>query len=278
MNRSRTLTVLSAVLVVTGLSAVIALGVQEKTEQVEQVADVITLDAGHVDNYLATLAALSLTDYTTYSADTEDLAATGLDDPELTITVTYMPEDEDASETFVLYLSPDPEQDESDTDVTTAFARVGDSSILYQITGEEYDALMSATTDDMRHTDLLPVDFTEIGAIEATVDGQSYQFTVDDPDEVTFDYDGESVDFTSFRSAFQSLAITEFTDETPGDVLELGLQIQLRDEDETVVEIDFYRYDGSDCLAVVDGQPTGLVSRSDVVDLAEAVNSVVLND
>ena len=38
-----------------------------------------------------------------------------------------------------------------------------------------------------------------------------------------------------------------------------------------------YRYDGTNCIAVVDGEPVSLVSRSLVVDLVEAVNSIVLN-
>ena len=37
-----------------------------------------------------------------------------------------------------------------------------------------------------------------------------------------------------------------------------------------------YRYDGEQCLAMVDGQSVSLVPRSDVVDLIEAVNALVL--
>ena len=42
-------------------------------------------------------------------------------------------------------------------------------------------------------------------------------------------------------------------------------------------QIEFYRYDGNDCLAVVDGEAVSLVERSYVVDLVEAVNAIVLN-
>ena len=41
--------------------------------------------------------------------------------------------------------------------------------------------------------------------------------------------------------------------------------------------MEFYRYDGNYCLAVVDGEPVSLVERSDVVDLVEAVNTIILN-
>lgn len=42
-------------------------------------------------------------------------------------------------------------------------------------------------------------------------------------------------------------------------------------------EIELYRYDGNKCLAVVDGEPVSLVNRSYVVDLIEAVNTIILN-
>ncbi len=44
------------------------------------------------------------------------------------------------------------------------------------------------------------------------------------------------------------------------------------------MSIQFCRYDGAYCLAVVDGQPTALVTRSQVVDLQEAVYAVVLGE
>ena len=43
------------------------------------------------------------------------------------------------------------------------------------------------------------------------------------------------------------------------------------------VQIQLYRYDGTCCLAVVDGDPVSLVLRSDAVDLMEAVRAIVLN-
>lgn len=43
------------------------------------------------------------------------------------------------------------------------------------------------------------------------------------------------------------------------------------------MDIELYRHDGEDCLAVVDGETFALVPRSDVVDLIEAVNAIVLN-
>ena len=43
------------------------------------------------------------------------------------------------------------------------------------------------------------------------------------------------------------------------------------------VELAFYRYNSSDCLVVLNGEPTVSVSRQDVVELVEAVNGEVLD-
>ena len=57
----------------------------------------------------------------------------------------------------------------------------------------------------------------------------------------------------------------------------IRLKVHLELEGDPTVTIDLYRYDGSNCLAVVDGEPVSLVPRSAVVDLVEAVNAIVLN-
>ena len=43
------------------------------------------------------------------------------------------------------------------------------------------------------------------------------------------------------------------------------------------VQIQLYRWDGTCCLAVVDGEPVSLVPRTQAVDLMEAVRAIVLN-
>ena len=62
----------------------------------------------------------------------------------------------------------------------------------------------------------------------------------------------------------------------PADFSDISrLEISL--ENQPTVTLDLYRYDGTSCLAVVDGEPFALVSRESVVDLIEAVNEFALN-
>lgn len=72
------------------------------------------------------------------------------------------------------------------------------------------------------------------------------------------------------------MSAQDFTDEAPTQKEELGMTVTLDSETHPKVQIEFYRYDGEYCLAVVDGAPFALVARSAVVDLIEAVNTIVL--
>ena len=242
------------------------------------------LDTDRVDNYLADLEYLGLTDYLTYTADEGDLAAYGLDHPELRVTVDYTETDEEGNETaqtFSLVVSRDPAQepaaDEEAEDIT-AYARVGESKLIYQISGADYQALMAAGYDDLRHTELLPASLEDLSQVDVTLDGANYTFTLAEGEEgVELSYQDQAVETTDLQTALETLAADSFTDEEPTGVEEVALTVHLDLEDQPTMSIALYRYDGSSCLAVVDGQPTALVARSAVVDLVEAVNVIVLD-
>ena len=69
-----------------------------------------------------------------------------------------------------------------------------------------------------------------------------------------------------------------FTKEQPAEKEEIRLVVYLDNENFPAVEIGLYRYDGNECLAVVDGEPVSFVQRSEVVDVIEAVHRIVLNE
>lgn len=80
------------------------------------------------------------------------------------------------------------------------------------------------------------------------------------------------------EDSLQALTADRFTGEEPTGQEEISFTLHLSLEGEPTVSIQFCRYDGTCCLAVVDGQPTALVTRSQVVDLQEAVYAVVLGE
>ena len=94
--------------------------------------------------------------------------------------------------------------------------------------------------------------------------------------EITWTCNGEPVDVTGIRDKLAALTAEAFTSEAPADQLEISLTLDLNDEDIPQVRIQLYRYDGASCLAVLDGEPAALVAREDVVDLMEAVRTLLL--
>lgn len=261
--------------------------------------DKVPLDTSRVEDYLYTMSSLDLTNYVTYNATEEEIQDCGLDDPEATVQVDYTTEDDDGNDvsgSVTLYVSRDPDeraaaQTETDSQSTddsdaedeeeeeiTAYVRVGSSQILYQITGEEYEALMACGYDDLRHPEVLPADFADISQMDISLEGKDYTITsAGDSDERTYSYQEEELDIADLQTALESLTADSFTSEAPTQKEEISLTVHLDLEGDPTVTIDLYRYDGTNCLAVVDGEPVCLVSRSAVVDLVEAVNSIVLN-
>ena len=254
------------------------------------------LDTSSVDSYLQTISYLSLTDYISYNATEEELLTYGLDTPDLTVMVDYIAEDGDGSEgqdTFVLHISRDPEEkkaeqeavengDEDSTNETvTAYARVGDSQIIYKISSSSYKNLMAASYDDLRHREVFWGDFADVRQIDISLEGAKYIIDSEkEGDERTYIYQGEELEIDDLKKALESLSAlsaNSFTDERPTQREEIQLTVYLDNENYPQISISLYRYDGTDCLAVVNGQPVSFVERTAVVDLIEAVHMIVLN-
>lgn len=239
----------------------------------------LALDTTRVESYLATVEGLSLTDYVTYTAGSADLSAFGLDDPDLTVAVDYT--DEAGKEnTFTLSVARDPAQepqeDEAPEDIT-AYARVGESELIYQISGYSYQSLLAASADDLRHREIFAAEAEEITALTVELEGEGYSLTAEGTGEDrVYRCGGEDFDGYDLESALTGLTASSFTDEAPEGKEEISLTLSLDNENVSAISIQLYRKDGETCLAVVDGVSVALVPRSSVVDLIEAVNAMVL--
>ena len=258
-----------------------------------------------MESYLRAISNLDLSEYVTYNAQEADLATYGLDDPELTVTVQYTPEAEDGeeaeSQTFALSLSRDPEErkaaeaaaeeadaEEADAEETdaqkgeeeeeiTAYARVGESKIIYKISSTSYETLMAAGYDDLRHLKVFTASFDDVTALDISLEGASYTITAQgEGEEKVFSLDGEEIEIDGLQTALEQMSASSFTDEAPSQKEEISLTISLDNEGHPQVQIQLYRYDGEQCLALIDGEPVSLVPRANVVDLMEAVNALVL--
>lgn len=246
----------------------------------------LPLDTDRVRDYLDYIEYLNLTDYVTYNATEENLSAYGLDDPELSVSVSYTSEEDgqEKSDTFVLHVSRDPEEKKSseeqegdEEEEITAYARVGDSKIVYQISSAGYKHLTAASYDDLRHLEVLPAAFENIRQVDISLEESSYTLTSEqDGKEQVWSYQGEELEIDSFRNALNALTADEFTAGKPSGKEEISLTVSLDREAAGEVHIKLYRYDGEHCLAAVDGESVCLVKRADVVELIEAVHAIVL--
>lgn len=251
--------------------------------------ELLPVNAQEINSYLATITELNLTNYVTYTADDALLAQYGLDEPELTITVDYTPEEE-ASESFVLQVGC-VEQDEkkaSDSESsssTIAYARVADSDIIYQLDSNDYHLLSACSYDDLRRQNLIPADFEDVVQIDVNLDGNTYVIQADPANEKRdengnriFSYNKETTDIFNIKNRLTALQTEKFTTDFSTDTQELGLMLHLNLEGNPQVQVSLYRYDGSYCSAAVDGKPVGLVARDKVVNAAEAFHTIVLGE
>lgn len=263
--------------------------------------DLSPLDTEKVDQYLSALSGMSQDTYVTYKATDEELATYGLDDPELSATIAYTVteenedgEQEERSETFSFALSRDAEtkaapaeetdEAEETTDSeeaaegkTSAYVRIGDSPIIYQISESSYEALMACSYNDLRHDAVYSGDFSDITGFDLTLDGKTYSITSEEEDDSrTFSYDGEEITITDVQTALEAVTATGFTSDAASGEEELALTLHLDNAQFPTLELVFTRMDGESCLVSIDGTPTTTVDRSTVVDLVEAFNEIVL--
>jgi hypothetical protein len=244
----------------------------------------VPLDSDNVSSYLSSIHSLKFSNYVSYNVTDEELEAYGLATPELTITVSQAADDNgETAEPFVLKVGRNQEElaakeeaeaaGNTSTTTVTAYVRVGDSQIVYQISESSYEALTAVSYDDLRHEEVLTADFASITQIDISLEDELYTITVNDS---VYSYQEEEISISTLQSKITALKAAEFTDEVPTGKEEISLTFYLDNENYPQVTVTLYRYDGTNCIAVVDGEPVCLVARTSVVNLIEAVNAIVL--
>lgn len=163
-----------------------------------------------------------------------------------------------------------------------SYVRIGESQIVYKVSEYNSNRLRAVSYNELRHREVLPADFEDIYQIDVTLEGSDYTIAVDGEkdDERIWKYQEDEVAIDALQDALETLDAeysSDFLSDDPTGKEEIRLTVHLDNENHPKVDIELYRHDGEDCLAVVDGETFALVPRSDVVDLIEAVNAIVLN-
>ncbi len=267
----------------------------------------LPLDTKRVKAYLKDMTNLDMTDYVTYCATDSEIKKYGLDAPDFTVSVDYTYKDDQKQEiadTFVMSVACDKSDDEltallakekdaSDADKDNdqekddvkavgeeivAYARVGESKIICQLTLDQYEKVVAMTYDDLRHLEVITADFAEVNQIDVSLDGKEYTITAtgDEKDREYYLHD-EKIDGKDWESAVVALKAEDFTDEKATGKEEISFTLHLDQKANAEIAVSFYQYDGEDCLTTIDGESVGLVPRALVVDAIESINAIVLN-
>lgn len=245
----------------------------------------LPLKTSNVNGYVNTVEGLPLSDYASYNVTEEELTAFGLSNPALSADIQYENENGD-SRTFTFSIGQNQEElkaaENDENAVVTCYFRVGQSQIVYTITQSKYDALLAASYNDLRHNEVLTADFADVTSMDITLENATYSITSsqeEDKDERHYFYQDEELEeleLSTLRTAARSMRADSFTDEKASGKVEISVTYYLDNETHPQVQITLYRYDGTNCLAVVDSKSVCLVPRTSVVDLIEAVNAIVL--
>ena len=202
-------------------------------------SELLPLDTLNVKAYLDTVTNLNFGQYMTYHATDEELAKYGLDQPDLTMTMEYEVKNNDKE----------------------------------KVEAKEFVLHIS------RDPEVFTANIEDIKSIDISLEGNDYTLTAKkENDETVWYYNDKKVEADKFETALSGLNVSKFTDKEPSQKEEIGLTIHLDNKTYPEVTVELYRYNGSSCLAVLDGKPLALLDRSHVVDLIEAVNAIVLNE
>lgn len=254
-----------------------------------------------VKSWLNTLTSLDLTDYATYTASDEDLSEYGLDAPAYTISVNGTIEaqsDEESAEDveFVLYIGTIPDDTAEEEADVIAYARLGESEIVYRLSSAEYEILSECSYNSLRPTQVLSLDWDIVTEVCIGMNGESYDVDVmtradweetgnagesdgdeeADGDEPVYVLNGSEIDFEAVMTAADAMEIDTFAEDAADKTQELSMTVSLDRDDYSSVTVEIYQYDGESCLVLVDGETVGLMQRSMMVDLREAMTAIVL--
>ena len=217
--------------------------------------------------------------------------------------------------TCVIHISRNPEElaaaEEAEAkgenaEAVSMYVRIGDSQIVYDLDSVDYGILSDASYDDLRHQEVFWADFADVTQIDITLEDTEHTLIseLDDDEERVWYYqteemlaeateetteaseetteteaieEPETLDLTDFEDSLNALSANSFTAEIPTEKEEIRFTLHLDNESFPTVEIVLYRYSGTECLAVVDGESVSLVPRASVMELVEAVQTIGLS-
>ncbi len=233
--------------------------------------DYRNLDNENTADLISTLTEFSWNGCVDYYTEDSELSDYGLDDPDAVVTVGYT--DENGEEQEFAY-----EVGESGG---SYYAKLKDSTIVYSIEEDVYNGAVDASYDELKPDEVILLDWDTVDGIDIEVDGNTYSVEISGSEEdgYTYTLDGSEIEFGDVLDDLEALTIdSEEEAADPGEnKTELSLTFRRNTDTWETVELDFYQYNGTYCISVLNGEETNCVNREDVVDLKESINTIMLD-
>lgn len=238
------------------------------------------LDNEKGESTFSSLSEFSWEECADYYAEDSELSNYGLEEPAAEVSIVYTPvQEEDEEET-----SETGEEQEFSYQVGTAndtyYARLTDSNIIYTISQEVYDAAVNASYEELKPDEVILLDWSTVDSIDIEFDGNVYSVDVENggEEDAVYTFNDSEITFEDILEELSEITLSEDQEaELRDNKEELALTFHRNTEENTTVELVFYQYNGSYCISVLNGQETNCVDREAVVDLKEAINSVILD-
>ena len=245
------------------------------------------------DTLAENIAAMSWLSCVDYNATDEALTTYGLDTPNATVILSYeaaaeeTDDTEDTEESAEVEIASFVFEIGSFTD-SGYYVRIQGSNMVYLLDATLSQTILYANFEDLRPTDVCLLDWDTVSSFDITLDGETYAFerstteTTDEDGNVTeeeiFLMNGEDVDtdlVTAVLNDIYAMASTGTTDFVPVTA-EIAFTFYRNTETYSELNLTFYRADSESCVLGFNCETRLTVSRSDVVSLIEAVNSILL--
>ncbi len=239
----------------------------------------LTLDTELTDDFVRTVTGLSWGECVNYNADDSALTGYGLSAPSAVVTVNYVEGSDTDSENsttkensaeFVLEIGGYVDD--------SCYARISGSKMIYLIDREVCDTLLSTEYNELRPDEVLSMDWDTVDKIDIALDGAEYHIERSDGsgNEAAYLLNGEKLPDTSFPEELNNVIFKGYSDETPqGQGEKIRFKFHRNTETFKEVELVFYEFDDSSCLASLNGSQNMLADSESVASVIEDVNSLV---
>ncbi len=254
------------------------------------------LDNENTENTFTTLSEFSWEECMDYYAEDSELSNYGLDDPDAAVSIVYTPAEEEESTEEADENSEEESSSEETTEeensseqefsyeVGTAndtyYARLSGSNIVYTISQEVYDAAVNASYEELKPEEVLLLDWSTVESIDIEFDGNVYAVDIEKggEEDAAYTFNDSEIEFGDILDQLSEITVSDDQEaELSNNKEELSLTFHRNTEENKEVKLVFYQYNGSYCISVLNGEETNCVARESVVDLKEAINSVILD-